>query len=104
MDLFIEEIEARWNVKLDDGVEKESFDFMFHTKEKLGALHQPLIFTAWVNGIAGVAGLALRSLGFRAYRGDSGCWYWANCDVVMEDWKQNPSRTLTKKTRYGRGR
>ena len=104
LDLFIEEIEARWNVKFDDGVEKESFDFMFHTKEKLGALHQPLIFTAWVNGIAGVAGLALRSLGFRAYRGDSGCWYWANCDVVMEDWKQNPSRTLTKKTRYGRGR
>jgi len=103
LDSFIEEIEHNWNVKFDEGEKKEAFDFMFHTKEKLGALHQPLVFTAWVTSVACIAGLVLRSWGFRLHRGESGCSYWANFDIVVNDWKSAPSRTITRETRHGRG-
>ena len=103
LDSFIAEIEHHWNVKFDEGEQKEALDFMFHTKEKLGALHQPLAFTVWVHGVAAVAGVVLRSWGFRLHRGDSGCSYWANFDVVVNDWMSVPFRTLTRETRHGRG-
>lgn len=100
---FMEEIEAHWNLKFDDNAARESFEFMFHTKEKLGALHQPLLFTAWVNGVAGVTGLALHALGFKLYHGANGCSYWANCEIVENNWKRRRARTETRETRHGRG-
>ena len=89
----MEEIEAHWNWQFDDNAARESFEFMFHTKETLGALHQPLLFTAWVNGVAGVTGLALHALGFKLYHGANGCSYWANCEIVENNWKRRRART-----------
>lgn len=37
--IFMEEIEVYWNLKFDDNVVRESFEFMFYIKEKFGALY-----------------------------------------------------------------
>ena len=100
--IFMDEIEARWDVKFDEDGER-GFEFMFHTKEKLGALHQPLLFTAWVNAVAGVSGVVLYGWGFRLHHGENGCAYWCNAPVVVEDWKRVKMPTATRKTRYGKG-
>jgi len=101
---FMDEIEAHWDLRFDDRAEKESFEFMFHTKEKLGALHQPLVFTAWVNGVAGVTGLVLHAWGFKLRHGSNGCAYWTNCETTTEDWKSRAPKTVVVTTRHGRGR
>ena len=89
---FMDEIEAHWDLRFDDKAEKESFEFMFHTKEKLGAFHQPLLFTAWVNGVAGVTGLVLHAWGFTLRHGSNGCAYWTNSEVTTRDWKSRRRR------------
>ena len=101
---FMDEIEAHWDLRFDDKAEKESFEFMFHTKEKLGAFHQPLLFTAWVNGVAGVTGLVLHAWGFTLRHGSNGCAYWTNSEVTTEDWKSRTPKTVVVTTRHGRGR
>jgi pimeloyl-ACP methyl ester carboxylesterase len=87
----------------DEGSRKNTFEFMFHTKEKLGALHQPLLFTAWVNAVAGVSGCVLHYYGFHLYEGANGCSYWTNAPEVVSDWRQRKMPSSTRETKYGRG-
>jgi len=86
---FVDEIERTWECKLERTPSEKSDEseeaFMFHTKETLGSMHQPLMFTAWVHGVSGMCAVILKLWGFRRYTASNGCSYWINAPMAKED-------------------
>jgi pimeloyl-ACP methyl ester carboxylesterase len=85
---FVDEIERTWECKLETSPKSEKSEpeaFMFHTKETLGAMHQPLMFTAWVHGVSGICAAILKVWGFKRYTASNGCSYWINAPMAQED-------------------
>jgi len=94
LNAFVDEIERTWEYKLERSSSDDSNSsegFMFHTKEGLGAMHQPLAFTAWVHGVGGTCAAVLRLWGFKRYTASNGCSYWINTPLTARDWKNGDS-------------